>query len=195
MEIVEERSSADPTTPDVLVGDFNSVPGSDAVELVLAAGFVDAWAAFGGAECAQPGDGGCSGGPPAGEEVWSASPSRPLSARIDYVFVRPPAGCRLSIADAARIGDVSVPDGERGLLWPSDHAGFVAQPTCAAAPAPAPAPADDHSVSEVAGAEARLPATGGGPVGWLPVAAVLAAWLLAHATRPRPRARGTAQSR
>jgi|GEM_PF-2963101 len=185
--IIDEFVTADTTTPDVLVGDLNSVPGSEAIGAVMAAGYVDAWSAFGGAECVQAGDGGCSGGPPAGEEVWTASPSRAMSERIDYVFVRPPAGCSLRIVDAARIGEASVPDGERGMLWPSDHDGFVVQPACAAAAAAPSSPAAGGvGAGGSVDAGGRLPATGGGALRVWPLLGGLGAWVLTRLVRRRP---------
>jgi endonuclease/exonuclease/phosphatase family metal-dependent hydrolase len=94
----------------VIVGDFNEVPGT----IGMPAGFVDAWVAAGNpsegpeaATCCQAGD--------------LRNEESALEERIDYVWVR---GAR--VVSAARIGarpEERTPDG----LWPSDHAGVVAE--------------------------------------------------------------------
>ncbi|MCA9556950.1 MAG: endonuclease/exonuclease/phosphatase family protein, partial [Myxococcales bacterium] len=83
----------------VLMGDFNEVPGGDAVAATLAAGFTDAWSAVQGAA--------------PGPTFPSDAPAR----RIDYVFVDAPA----EVLEAERFLDVEV-DGVR----PSDHLGVRA---------------------------------------------------------------------
>lgn len=110
---------SDPATPDVLTGDFNSAPGTDRVRAVRRAGFTDTWAA------ANPGADGFTGGPPNGEEVYTATPSRAMSERIDYVFSR---GCRTRASQV--IGDTPQlqPDGR--WLWPSDHLGLTSTLAC-----------------------------------------------------------------
>ena len=107
--ITEEWATEGPL-PDFLVGDFNSAPGSAVHQEVVGAGFVDTYT---GDET--------SGGPPDGQEVWSPSPERPMSERIDYVFARG----AVTVLDSRRIADVPLlqPDGR--YLWPSDHYGFV----------------------------------------------------------------------
>jgi endonuclease/exonuclease/phosphatase family metal-dependent hydrolase len=94
----------------VIVGDFNAVPGS----IGMPAGYVDAWIAAGNtsegseaATCGQAGD--------------LRNEESTLRDRIDYVWVR---GAR--VVSATRIGarpEERTADG----LWPSDHAGVVAE--------------------------------------------------------------------
>lgn len=100
----------DPGVPVVLVGDLNSPPD----RVGLPPGYVDAWARAGG-------DG---PGTTCGQAADLANPASSLASRIDYVFVRGPevTGCRVvggRQEDRARRGG-----GEP--LWPSDHAGVVA---------------------------------------------------------------------
>ncbi len=128
--ITREWATADPH-PDVLLGDFNSRPGSETMRVFTDAGFVDGYLAGGGEECTAPGDPGCSGGPPGGGAVWTEGPDRPMASRIDHALLRPPPGCDLSVPDAERIADVASPTGDGRYLWPSDHHGFVVQATCA----------------------------------------------------------------
>ena len=94
----------------VIVGDFNAVPGT----IGMPAGYVDAWIAAG-----NP-----SGGPEAatcGQSGDLRNEESMLRDRIDYVWVR---GAR--VLSATRIGarpQERTPEG----LWPSDHAGVVAE--------------------------------------------------------------------
>jgi endonuclease/exonuclease/phosphatase family metal-dependent hydrolase len=103
-------SLTDGTETVVIVGDFNAVPGS----MSMPEGFVDAWLAAG-----RP-----SEGPEAATCCQTADLSNEestLEERIDYVWVR---GAR--VVSATRIGaspEDRTPDG----LWPSDHAGVVAE--------------------------------------------------------------------
>ncbi len=94
----------------VIVGDFNAVPGT----IGMPPGFVDAWVAAGNpsegpeaATCCQAGD--------------LCNEESSLHERIDYVWVR-----GATVVAASRFGarpDDRTPDG----MWPSDHAGVVAE--------------------------------------------------------------------
>jgi endonuclease/exonuclease/phosphatase family metal-dependent hydrolase len=127
--ITEEWATAD-AVPDFLVGDFNSTPGGAVHAAVSGAGFVDTYAAGGGAPCAQPGDAGCSGDPPAGQEVFTAAAVRAMSERIDYVWARPPASCELAVPATGVIGAEPALLADGRWLWPSDHLGFASTVTC-----------------------------------------------------------------
>ena len=135
---ITEEWATDDSLPDYLVGDFNSTPGSAVHAEALGRGFVDAYKASGGVECGANGTGGCSGGPKDGEEVHSVTSMRPMSGRIDYVFVRPPAACALRLTDAERVGDTGTRLVDGRYLWPSDHYGFAASSGCGAAATAAP---------------------------------------------------------
>jgi endonuclease/exonuclease/phosphatase family metal-dependent hydrolase len=95
----------DVEVPVVLVGDFNAPP-----EVVgMPRQYVDAWAAAGsgkGHTCGQTAD--LTGG-------------NALAARIDYVWVR-----GLDVAGCRTAGDRAEDRTDAGL-WPSDHAGVVAE--------------------------------------------------------------------
>lgn len=94
--------------PVVLVGDLNTRPGSDPYNLLMAAGFSDAW------RSPQPGATCCQAPDLSNDESL-------LDTRIDYVMVR---GLR---ALATRvIGDTQGSRTPSGL-WPSDHAGVVSK--------------------------------------------------------------------
>ncbi len=106
----EELTAALPETgPAVVVGDLNATP--DRVR--MPPGFVDAWAAMGGAHS----------GPDAATGVQAADLRNAvprLHERIDYVWVRGMRvrGCGRFGADPA--------DRTADGLWPSDHAGVIA---------------------------------------------------------------------
>ncbi len=91
---------------------------------------MDTYAAAGGDDCAAAGAPGCSGGPPSGDEVYSATNSRPMSERIDYVMARPPSTCALSVPASDLIGDTPAALADGTWLWPSDHLGFVSTVGC-----------------------------------------------------------------
>ena len=93
----------------ILVGDLNSLPGTEAAASVASVGFTDSWASVHpkqvGFTCCYP------------ENLELTQPG--LDQRIDYVFVR-----GLKPLTAKVVGDK--PFDHRTGLWPSDHAGLVA---------------------------------------------------------------------
>jgi hypothetical protein len=95
-------------TPVVLVGDFNATPD----EVGVPAPWVDAW---------SQADGTDGTGATVGQAADLANEKSKLRARIDYVFVRDAraVGCR-------RVGHEAGDRSEPHRLWPSDHAGVVA---------------------------------------------------------------------
>ena len=101
----------------ILVGDLNSLPGTEAAASVAGAGFTDAWAALhprkAGFTCCWP------------EALAETTPG--LDQRIDYVFSR---GLRPQTIQI--VGDE--PRDHRTGLWPTDHAGLVARLKFAKAP-------------------------------------------------------------
>ena len=92
-----------------LLGDLNSLPGSEAAASVASAGFTDSWADLHpkkpGFTCCFP------------ESLDQTEPG--LDQRIDYVFVRDLKPLTIEILGAR-------PFDHRTGLWPSDHAGVVA---------------------------------------------------------------------
>lgn len=105
-ELLEALGS--PEVPVVVVGDFNAEPA----EVGMPSEYVDAWAVAGtggpGSSCGQAADltGECA-----------------LAKRIDYVFARGPEVERCWV-----VGDRDEDRTSQGL-WPSDHAGVVADLT------------------------------------------------------------------
>jgi endonuclease/exonuclease/phosphatase family metal-dependent hydrolase len=104
--------------PVILSGDFNSAAagGPDSpvgYNTVIAAGFIDAWTV------AQPGNNGFTW-PLHPEDTFPASPGP--TERIDLVLVRN----GVSVLGAQEVGNTPADLTPSGL-WPSDHAGVVAQ--------------------------------------------------------------------
>lgn len=109
------------STPVILMGDLNDVPGSPMYQVMTAAGFLDVWAAAGtgaGATCCHAAD--------------LSNPAGGLGQRIDYILVRggftTGSGQLVGSARVEVIGDEDADRvaGPAGLIWPSDHAGVVA---------------------------------------------------------------------
>ncbi|MEP7228520.1 MAG: endonuclease/exonuclease/phosphatase family protein [Gemmatimonadales bacterium] len=109
--------SLDPATPAVLIGDLNDAPGSPMYQVLVGAGFIDAWGAL------RPGVVGntcCHL-----DDLSNKLPD--LSQRIDYIFAR---GLERShaglIGKVERLGEVPADRlaGPLGKIWPSDHAGL-----------------------------------------------------------------------
>jgi hypothetical protein len=116
---------ADTDGPVVLLGDFNTVVGAGSStgthERLLAAGFTDAWA-----EAHPDGSGRTCCAP---EDLGRSSPGVPagFDRRIDLVLFRG-AGVRL---EAVELVGADPDDRTPSGLWPSDHAGVVAELTLA----------------------------------------------------------------
>lgn len=93
----------------ILVGDLNSLPGTEAAASVAGVGFTDSWADI---HPKQPGFSCCFP-----ESLAETKPG--LDQRIDYVFVRGLKPLTAKIVGAHLLA-------HRTGLWPSDHAGLVA---------------------------------------------------------------------
>ena len=103
----------DEPLPIILLGDFNASPDSTAYQHLLSAGYVDVWPIGGegkGATCCQ-------------DNIFQNEKSD-RSIRIDHIFVR---NMEVSAAVVVHtVGDTAADRLPLGL-WPSDHAGVVAQ--------------------------------------------------------------------
>ncbi len=102
---------ADTDLPVVMLGDFNSLPGSPTYAALRAAGFDDAWTR------ANPED---DNGFTCCHRERLDDPTDRLRARIDLVLTRGP----IAATEAFLVGHT--PADRRSGLWPSDHAGVVA---------------------------------------------------------------------
>jgi hypothetical protein len=112
-------------------GDLNAEPGTATLTTLESAGFVDAWLLAGRPECDPTTGVGCTGGrdrPANALDGLDVSEGR-YSERIDYVLARPGSDCKLS-ARAEPIAAEPLKKPFRGLYWPSDHAGVLAELTC-----------------------------------------------------------------
>ena len=107
------------TSPAILLGDFNDMPGSSMYGVVTSGGFTDSWAAL------RPGARGFT----CCEVADLSNHVAVLNQRIDYVFARGIGGPNGSLLGVVTIvGDQPgdrVP-GPSYPIWPSDHAGVVA---------------------------------------------------------------------
>lgn len=99
----------DPGCPVVVLGDFNATPA----EVGIPAPYADAWTAAGD----DP-----DGGHTCGQAADLANEASLLRERIDYVFVR-----GVAVLDCRVVGASEEDRTTPGRLWPSDHAGVVAQ--------------------------------------------------------------------
>ena len=124
--VVDEWATPD-AWPDFLVGDFNSDPTTDRHQVLEDAGFVDTWAAAGGSECNAAGDAACTGGPANGEESFTATATRAMGERIDYIWART-SGC--TPTDPALVGTKAQLQDDGRWLWPSDHLGLATTASC-----------------------------------------------------------------
>jgi endonuclease/exonuclease/phosphatase family metal-dependent hydrolase len=122
---------APPAALTIVAGDLNAEPGSPTLRALTDAGFRDAWLAAGRPECNPVTHLGCTGGGSAPDPFVGmdtrAGPG--YDERIDYVLVRPRAGCALDV-EAAPFADRPRPSPRNGMYWPADHAGVQATIAC-----------------------------------------------------------------
>jgi hypothetical protein len=114
---------ANTSLPVILAGDFNSPAdgsGPFGAQVLLGGGFSDSWSAT------HPGDPGLTWG----QAADLLNPTSDVTQRIDYVLFRR----GLAAADASLVGADPSARTSSGL-WPSDHAGLVAE---LATPVPEP---------------------------------------------------------
>jgi endonuclease/exonuclease/phosphatase family metal-dependent hydrolase len=97
--------------PLLLLGDFNSRPGSPAWTRLKDLGYRDAW------ECVGPGEGLSSS-----QDADLRNPQSKLYERIDWIMCRG----AIEVLSAKRLG-ADPADRTPNGLWPSDHAGVLAE--------------------------------------------------------------------
>jgi hypothetical protein len=120
LQAQELVGSLDPATPAVLMGDLNDAPGSPMYQVLVGAGFIDVWRALRsgvvGNTCCHL------------DDLSNQLPD--LEQRIDYIFARglerPHAGLQ---GQVKLLGEVPADrlTGPVSKIWPSDHAGLVAE--------------------------------------------------------------------
>jgi endonuclease/exonuclease/phosphatase family metal-dependent hydrolase len=133
-QLVEDRH--DVPTPAVITGDFNAPPGSFAHAQLTDRGWLDVYAAAGGAEC-EPATGiGCTSGRVDDTLQDLESPAINESERIDFIFLVPAPGCRIERGRSDGTGPATALFADRPnpfapvcgpapapVCWPSDHVG------------------------------------------------------------------------
>ncbi len=121
-QLGEMVASLGDASPAIIMGDFNTPPNSPAYQVVESAGFTDVWRALRprvrGYTCCQAAD------------LSNRGPV--FSERIDYVWTRGLGelrGRHSLLGHIGRYGDVPsdrIRNSAGELIWPSDHAGVVA---------------------------------------------------------------------
>jgi endonuclease/exonuclease/phosphatase family metal-dependent hydrolase len=125
----------------VLMGDFNVDAASARYAHVLEAGFVDSHLEAGNAECVPDTGVNCTSGRDDKSIEALKDPNARESHRIDFIFVKGPAGCELAFdsdadGDGDGVGtglffDEPAVDGPGGIVWASDHTATSADISCA----------------------------------------------------------------
>jgi endonuclease/exonuclease/phosphatase family metal-dependent hydrolase len=113
----------------VLAGDLNAEPDEPTIAHIRASGLVDTHDRIGNPECDPTTGAQCTSGRIDDSLAELRNPANKQTERIDYVFVRPIARCRVvrpTGVFAARGG----PGREHGLVYPSDHSAVEATLRC-----------------------------------------------------------------
>jgi endonuclease/exonuclease/phosphatase family metal-dependent hydrolase len=131
-EVVEFFAQRPPAALSIVAGDLNATPDERTIEVLVDAGFVDAWSAAGNVECSARAPAGCTGGgdepdtPLLGMDTVGGIPH---DVRIDWVLARAGADCALRTTAQPLAATAADPPVD-GMYWPSDHAGLVARIDC-----------------------------------------------------------------
>ena len=124
----------------LLMGDFNVTPDSARMSDLAADGWTDSHLAAGNPECDATGTG-CTSGRRDDVVDDMKDPNARQAQRIDFIWVKPPAGCAAGFdpdpdADGDGIGtgiwDDPVIDGPGGMVFVSDHSGTSMDIACEA---------------------------------------------------------------
>jgi endonuclease/exonuclease/phosphatase family metal-dependent hydrolase len=124
----------------VLMGDFNVTYTSPRYKGLIADGWVDSFLASGNAECVPLTGVDCTSGREDQKVEALKDPTAKESERIDFIFVKPPTGCKLAFdpladSDGDGLGTglfAAAPavNGPGGIVWTSDHTGVSADFSC-----------------------------------------------------------------
>jgi hypothetical protein len=115
----------------IVSGDLNARPGSPTLATFESAGYVDTWLAAGEPECDATTGRGCTGDrerPQNALDGLDVADGR-YTERIDFVLARPGTGCTMDTSVSPFVAE-PLAKPFRGLYWPSDHAGVLAELTC-----------------------------------------------------------------
>ena len=125
----------------IYMGDFNVPAGSPRHVALLGDGWVDTHLAAGNAECDPATGVECTAGRDDKTLAVLQDPTAREQERIDFIFVKSPAGCR-PVYDTAADADGDgvgtglfaarpAEGGAGGLVWPSDHTAVSMDVSCA----------------------------------------------------------------
>lgn len=109
------EDNARPGDARVLVGDFNAVPGDDAITNVTDAGYSDTYLEKHGEEATL------QGGNTSPVALGTDNPAQDFRNRIDFIFARSGDETALEVHDSEVVLDAPRADG----LYPSDHLGVL----------------------------------------------------------------------
>ncbi len=122
----------DPPNPHavtIIAGDLNARPDEPTISALTDAGLIDTHLAAGNAECDPATGAECTSGRIDDALTDMRDPDSHQTERIDYVFLRPTARCRVG-----RPTGVFAPQGgpvvDDGLVFPADHSGVEASIRC-----------------------------------------------------------------
>jgi endonuclease/exonuclease/phosphatase family metal-dependent hydrolase len=114
----------------ILMGDFNVTPSAARIQGLVSEGWVDTHLAAGNTECDPTTGAGCTSGRRDDVVDDMKDPASLQSQRIDFMLLRAPAECRITLdpdadADGDGLGtgiwDDAVIDGPGGMAFVSDH--------------------------------------------------------------------------
>ncbi len=130
-EVVELFDSRPSARLQIASGDLNAPPGDPTVLTFTDAGYIDVWLSAGRPECDAATGIGCTSGRPRPENALDGLdvPDGRYEDRIDFVLARTDGTCDLD-AQAESIFGEPLSEPFRGLYWPSDHGGLVAELRC-----------------------------------------------------------------
>jgi endonuclease/exonuclease/phosphatase family metal-dependent hydrolase len=113
-EIVTSRRNG---VPSFVMGDFNTADGMEAMEKLLAGGFIDVF------RIANPSA--------IGATVWQPvdAPAARATRRVDFILALPGREHGVRVLDSRVVLDTPARDVAGGTIWPSDHYGVLATVT------------------------------------------------------------------
>lgn len=118
----------------LVTGDLNKSIDDPRLAPYLDAGFEDAWALAGNAECDPATGAGCTCCINSEIEDYDGGglrdPASSRDGRIDFVLVRNRSDCEIEAEAEVFVGELAAQPVD-GWLWPSDHAGVYAELRCA----------------------------------------------------------------
>jgi endonuclease/exonuclease/phosphatase family metal-dependent hydrolase len=127
VQTLREDPQSDALT--VVVGDLNARPDEPTVAALTAAGLVDTHDSAGNPECDPATGAQCTSGRVDDSLVDMENATSKQTERIDYVFLRPVARCRV-VRPTGVFAPAGGPTRDDGLVFPADHSGVEATIRC-----------------------------------------------------------------